>query len=107
MLVDTSGGPARPSGTAITLTSLKAASSLGGSGLFEITVYRQSGYAHSRYLVTGAAAAVAKAVSTFGRARIETVEIIRNTPNELYFAKVLGGSVRGKGVGAVEIKRLT
>ena len=107
MLVDTSGGPARRSGTGIVLTSLKAGSSLSGSGLFEITVYRQSGHAHSKYLVTGAATAVAKAVSTFGRARIETVEIIRNTPNELHFAKVRGGSVRGKGVGSVEIRRLT
>lgn len=103
---DTSGGPTRRS-AGVALAFLKDASLLSGGGLFEITVYRQSGYVHSQYSVAGAASAVAKAMTTFTRARIETIELIRNTPNELNFAKVSGGSVRGKGVGSVVIKRLT
>lgn len=104
---DTSGGPARRSASGVALASLKDASLLSGGNLFEITVYRQSGYVHSQYSVADAASAVAKATTTFTRARIETVELILNTPNELHFAKVSGGSVRGKGVGSVVIKRLT
>lgn len=81
---------------------------LAGTGPFRVTIFRQSGNVHAEHLADTASAAVAMAVSTFRRARIDGVRINRNTSDELHFNRLFynhRGSSEGKKVGSVEITR--
>lgn len=103
---DTFGVAARPRGVGMTLTALNGISVLNGTGAFQVTIYRQSGYVHTQYAVSGAATAIQRAIATFKRAGIAEIEVTRNTQAELHFARIGCGNGRGRTVGEVKIRRI-
>ena len=89
---------------------LETVSLLGGPGLFLVRTLRQSGnLQQSDRVFQTPQAAIAAAVSTFKRAKIEYLVIVKNTPDCLSFRRPYWnhrGSSEGKKVGAIEIHRV-
>jgi hypothetical protein len=82
---------------------------LGEEGPYGLVILRQSGNVHSEYRAPTAAAAVAQAMTTFRRAKIDAISITRNTADELHFSRLFyshRGRAEGKKVGKVVIVRL-
>jgi hypothetical protein len=91
------------------LDQLPALSLLSGVGAFHVRIFRQSGYLHAQYDAPSASSALSQAIATFRRAKIETIRISRNAPDELHFNRLFHshrGSAEGKKVGSVEITRV-
>lgn len=90
------------------LDQLPSVTELQGRGLWSITIIRQSGNFHSSKEVHGdAAAALAAAVSTFRRAKIDGIGIIKNETAELHFGRLFHnhrGSNEGKKVGQAIVR---
>lgn len=95
---------------AVFLDQLLGLSELSGTGLWDVTIYRQNGNAYSYQLVKGSAAdALATAATTFRSAKIETVEITENGPVLLAFQRIPHNPPRpneGKKVGSAKIRRV-
>jgi hypothetical protein len=76
-------------------------------GVYRITILRQSGNVHAEHLVTGSAQqALASALSTFRRAKIDAVHVGENSESELRIARLYHdhrGSNEGKKVGKAVI----
>lgn len=90
-------------GTASTIDELPAQATLLGSTLWEITIFRKSGYLHDVREVKGnAAEALAKAITSCRKSGIFSVIITQNEPNllEFYSANQNG---RGKAIGGFRI----
>jgi hypothetical protein len=91
------------------LEQLPRLSLLTGLGTFQVKLVRQSGYLHAEYVAHSASAALAQAMSTFRRAKIDAIRISRNSPDELHFNRLFyshRGSSEGKKVCSAEITRI-
>ena len=88
---------------AIYLDQLGSVSELRGRGRWSITIIRQSGDFYSSKEVYGDAdAALAAAVTSFRRAKIDGIGIIKNSATELHFGRLFHnhrGSNEGKKIG--------
>lgn len=92
------------------LDQLPGLAALAGAGAFRIVILRQSGNIHAEYRATTASAAIAQAITTFRRAKIDAIRISRNSANELHFNRLIyshHGSAEGKKVGSVQITRIS
>ena len=96
--------------TTVYLEELPKVALLEGTGHFQLIIVRQSGNVHSAYDAPTAAAAMAQAMTTFRRAKIDAIRITLNEPGALHFTRQFyshRGSSEGKKVGSVEITRLS
>ena len=92
--------------TRIYLEQLPGIAILSGIGTYRILIYRQSGNLHSEYVSRDASAAIAQAMSTFRRAKIEAIRVSENSASCLAFNRLFyshRGSAEGKNVGSVKI----
>lgn len=91
----------------IFISELASKSSLHPSGTYQVTIYRQSGGVHSNWVVSGTAHdAVAQAVATLRRARIEAVHIAANDVQHLKVGRLYHnhrGRNEGRKVGGAEV----
>lgn len=89
------------------LDQLPGKLALAASGIFRVTIYRQSGNVHTEKIVTGSAQdALATALSTFRRAKIDAVHIGANSETELKISRLYHdhrGRNEGKKVGKAHI----
>lgn len=100
-----------PSDTSVVyLEQLPSVAKLQGEGHWLVRIYRQSGNVHSEGEINGdASRALAAALSTFRRAKIDAVGVPENTETKLRFARLYHshrGSNEGKKVGSAHIERL-
>lgn len=77
-------------------------------GLYRVTIFRQSGNVHAEDLIVGTAQeALARALATFRRAKIEAVHVASNSDTELLIGRLYHdhrGSNEGKKVGRAQIQ---
>jgi len=89
------------------LDQLPGKLALAAFGIFRVTIYRQSGNVHAEKIVTGSAQdALATALSTFRRAKIDAVHVGANSETELRIGRLYHdhrGRNEGKKVGKVHI----
>lgn len=92
------------------LEQVPAVANLTGSGVYHLTIWRQSGNVHQSWTITGTAAqAVSQMLSTFRRARIPAVAIKTNTESELDVWRLFHnhrGRAEGKRVGGATIQKV-
>lgn len=85
------------------LNQLPALLALYGQGTYRVTIIRQSGNVHSEKIVTGTAQnALATAVATMRRAKIDAVHVEENSETQLRIGRLYHdhrGSAEGKKVG--------
>lgn len=96
--------------TAVYLDQLPNVSALSGSGIWHVTIIRQSGNIERTDEVRGSGEdALRRAMSTFRRAKIPGVFVQENTASVLRFSRMFHdhrGSSEGKKVGRIEIRRV-
>lgn len=89
------------------LEQLPGKLALAGFGIFRVVIYRQSGNVHAEKIVTGTAQdALAVALATFRRAKIDAVHVGANTDAELRIGRLYHdhrGRAEGKKVGKAHI----
>lgn len=89
------------------LEQLPGKLALAAHGIFRVVVYRQSGNVHAEKIVTGTAQdALAVAMATFRRAKIDAVHVGANSEAELRIARLYHdhrGRAEGKKVGKAHI----
>jgi hypothetical protein len=89
------------------LDQLSGKLALAAYGTFRVTIYRQSGNIHAEKLVTGSAQdALATALATFRRAKIDAVHVGANSETELKIGRLYHdhrGRNEGKKVGKAHI----
>jgi hypothetical protein len=89
------------------LDQLPAKVALAAFGIFRVTIYRQSGNVHAEKIVTGSAQdALATALATFRRAKIDAVHVGANSETELKIGRLYHdhrGRNEGKKVGKAHI----
>lgn len=93
----------------IYLEQLPVIALLSGHGLFRVIILRQSGNLHAEYESASAVDALKKAMTTFRRAKIDTILVSQNTESVLHFKRLFyshRGSAEGKKVGSVEITKI-
>lgn len=94
----------------IFLDQLPGKLALFAHGIYRVTVFRQSGNIHAEQIVTGSAQqALAVAMATFRRAKIDAVHVGANTETELRIGRLYHdhrGSNEGKKVGKATIALL-
>lgn len=92
----------------VELDNLSKVAMLEGDGAFRLIVRRQSGNVHAEFIAPNAQAAIARAVSTFRRARISDLYIPQNSPTDLICYREVPNFVRrneGRKVAGIEISR--
>jgi len=89
------------------LNQLPGKLALAAFGVFRVTIYRQSGNVHAEKIITGSAQdALATALSTFRRAKINAVHVGANSETELRIGRLYHdhrGRNEGKKVGNAHI----
>jgi hypothetical protein len=89
------------------LHQLQDIAEIKGYGIWLVRVYRQSGNIHSENKIVGEASlALRAAITTFKRAKIDSVGIRDNLEHYLHFGRLFHshrGSNEGKKVGSVEV----
>jgi hypothetical protein len=89
------------------LDQLPGKVALAAFGIFRVTIYRQSGNVHAEKIVTGSAQdALATALATFRRAKIDAVHVGANNETELKIGRLYHdhrGRNEGKKVGKAHI----
>lgn len=89
------------------LDQLPGKVALAAFGIFRVTIYRQSGNVHAEKIVNGSAQdALATALATFRRAKIDAVHVGANTETELKIGRLYHdhrGRNEGKKVGKAHI----
>lgn len=76
-------------------------------GIFRVIIYRQSGYVHAEKIVTGTGQdALAVAMTTFRRAKIDAVHVGANSDSELRIGRIYHdhrGRAEGEKIGKAHI----